>query len=149
MVGTYLLIKIISIMVNKIILVGHVGRDPEVRRMENNLVCARFSLATSERWNKDGNKTEHTEWHNVVLWRTMAEVAEKYVRKGTLLYIEGKIRSNSYEDKDGIKRYSTNIVGETMNILTPKSNGNQNQQIIPPEPPSAPIELVPPEDLPF
>jgi len=138
-------------MVNKIILVGHVGKDPEVRHMDNNLVCARFSLATNERWTKDGNKTEHTEWHNVVLWRGLAEVAEKYVRKGTLLYIEGKIRSRTYDDKEGIKRYAIDVIADTMNILTPKSDGGTVQHPISPlsEPPETPNDAVPPEDLPF
>ena len=138
-------------MVNKIILVGHVGKDPEVRHLENNLVCARFSLATNERWSKDGNKTEHTEWHNIVMWRSLAEVAEKYIRKGTLLYIEGKIRSRTYDDKEGIKRFAIDVVADTMNILTPKSDGVLAQQPTAPMPElsETPIDPPPPDDLPF
>ena len=139
-------------MVNKVILLGHVGKDPEIRHMDNNLVLARFSLATTERWNnKDGNRMEHTEWHNIVMWRSLAEVAEKYIRKGSLLYIEGKIRSRSYDDKDGIKRYTTEVIAETMNILTPKSSGTSAQQQTVPlqELAETPIDLVPPDDLPF
>ena len=112
-------------MVNKVILLGHVGKDPEVRHMDNNLVMARFTLATNERWVKDGNKTEITEWHNIVMWKNLAEIAEKYVRKGSLLYIEGKIRSRSYDDKDGIKRYITEILADTMQLLGSKPDGAQ------------------------
>ena len=104
-------------MVNKVILVGYVGKDPEITHMDNNLVRARFSLATNERWVKDGNKTEVTEWHNIVMWKYLAELAEKYVRKGSLLYVEGKIRSRSYDDKDGVKRYITEILADGMNFI--------------------------------
>jgi single-strand DNA-binding protein len=143
-------------MVNKVILLGHVGRDPEVRHMDNNLVTARFTLATSERWNKDGNRTEHTEWHNIVMWRGMAEVAEKYVRKGSLLYIEGRLRSRSYDDKDGVKRYVTEVIADTMNLVGPRPEGGQAApaRSTPQVAPIPPIETtgldsVPPDDLPF
>ena len=113
-------------MVNKVILLGYVGKDPEIRHMDNSLVVAKFTLATNERWvNKDGNRTEHTEWHNIVMWRNLAEIAEKYVRKGSLLYIEGKIQSRTYDDKDGIKRYTIDIVADTMQLAGPKSEGGQ------------------------
>ena len=127
-------------MVNKVFLLGHVGKDPEIRHMDNNLVMARFTLATNERWIKDGNKTEHTEWHNIVMWRGLAEIAEKYVRKGSLLYIEGRLRSRSYDDKDGIKRYVTEILADSMNLVGPKAEGAQAP---PPPPPDTP------DDLPF
>ena len=108
-------------MVNKVILMGYAGKDPEVSHMDNNLVRARFSLATNERWvNKEGNRTEHTEWHNIVMWRNLAEIAEKYVRKGSLLYIEGRISSRTYDDKDGIKRYVYEIVADEMKIIGSK-----------------------------
>ena len=113
-------------MVNKVILLGYVGKDPEVRHMDNNLIVSRFTLATNERWvNRDGNKTEHTEWHNIVMWRGLAETAEKYVRKGSLLYIEGRIQSRTYDDKDGIKRYAIDIVADTMQLVGPKPEGGQ------------------------
>ena len=112
-------------MVNKVILLGYVGKDPEIRHIDNNLVRAQFSLATSERWvNKDGSKSEHTEWHNIVVWRNLAELAEKYVRKGSLLYIEGKIQSRSYDDKDGVKRYVIEIVADTMQFVGPGPGTN-------------------------
>ena len=143
-------------MVNKVILLGHVGRDPEVRRMDNNLTMARFTLATTERWNKDGNRTEHTEWHNIVMWRGLAEVAEKYVRKGSMLYIEGRFRSRSYDDKDGIKRYTTEILADSMNLIGPRTEGQQSSpaQTTPQAEVSMPsIETTnlesAPDDLPF
>ena len=141
-------------MVNKVILMGNVGKDPEVRHMDNNLVVARFPLATSEYWNKDGNRTEHTEWHNIVMWRGLAEIAEKYVRKGSMIYIEGRLRSRSYDDKDGIKRYITEILADVMNLVGSKREGTQ--QTTPqaePQATSTPTNLdldsVPPDDLPF
>ncbi len=106
--------------INKVILVGNVGKDPEVHYVEENLPVARFSLATSEKGyqTKDGRQIpDRTEWHNIVVWRRLAEVVEKYVRKGTQLYLEGKIRTRSYEDKDGIKRYSTEIVVDVLQLL--------------------------------
>ena len=112
-------------MVNKIILLGNVGKDPEVRHMDNNMVVARFSLATTERWSKDGNKSEHTEWHNIVMWRELAKIAEKYVRKGSLIYIEGKLRTRTYDDKDGVKRYVTEVLADTMNFVGPKQDLGQ------------------------
>jgi len=138
-------------MVNKIILVGHVGKDPEVRHLDNNLVCARFSLATKERWSKDGNKTEHTEWHNIVMWRSLADIAEKYVRKGNMVYIEGKVRSRSYDDKDGIKRTVVDVIADTMTLLGSKPDNTSVLQPTTPlnEPPEATMDTLPPEDLPF
>ena len=115
-------------MINKVILLGNVGRDPEVRYLDNGVVVTKFPLATSETYtNKSGDKVTNTEWHNVVLWRKLAEVAEKWVKKGTPLYIEGKIRSRSYEDKDGNKRYITEIVADNMQMLGRKSEDQSSQ----------------------
>ena len=103
--------------VNKVILIGHVGKDPEVRYLDGGVALARFSLATNESYkNKEGQKVEQTEWHNIVLWRGLAEIAEKYVRKGKMLYIEGKIRSRSYGDENN-KKYITEIIGDSMTML--------------------------------
>lgn len=107
--------------VNKVILVGRLGKDPETRHLESGAAVTNFSMATSETY-KDrvsGDKKEVTEWHNVVLWRGLAEVAEKYLKKGDMVYIEGKLRTRSWE-KDGITRYTTEVVGDNMNMLTPK-----------------------------
>ena len=108
--------------VNKVILVGHLGKDPELRYLEGNVSVASFPLATSETFNKDGKKVEQTEWHNVVMWRGLADVAAKYLTKGRLVYIEGKLRTRSYEDKEGIRRYTTEIVAESFNILGRRSD---------------------------
>ena len=103
--------------INKVILVGHLGKDPELRYLEGNVSVASFPLATSETFNKDGKKVEQTEWHNIVMWRGLADVASKYLTKGRLVYIEGKLRTRSYEDKEGVRRYTTEIVAESFNIL--------------------------------
>ena len=111
--------------INKVILVGNVGKDPEVHYVEENLPVARFPLATSDKGykTKDGRQIpDRTEWHNVVVWRRLAEVVEKYVKKGTQLYLEGKIKTRSYEDKDGIKRYSTEIVVDVLQLLGSRSD---------------------------
>ncbi|SKB87105.1 single-strand DNA-binding protein [Sphingobacterium nematocida] len=108
--------------VNKVILVGHLGKDPELRYLEGNVSVASFPLATSETFNKDGKKVEQTEWHNVVMWRGLADVAAKYLTKGRLVYIEGKLRTRSYEDKEGVRRYTTEIVAESFNILGRRSD---------------------------
>lgn len=104
--------------VNKVILIGNLGRDPEIRQLESGAKVATFSLATTESYkNKEGNKIEQTEWHNIVLWRGLAEVAEKYLKKGNTIYVEGKIRTRSWDDKEGNKRYTTEIVGDNMTMI--------------------------------
>lgn len=115
--------------VNKVIIVGRLGKDPEVRHLESGASVANFPVATSEVY-KDrntGERKEQTEWHNVVLWRGLAEIAEKYLNKGDMVYIEGKLRTRSWE-KDGVTRYTTEIVGDNMTMLSPKgtSEGGGN-----------------------
>lgn len=111
--------------VNKVILVGNVGKDPEVRYIDSGAAVANFSLATSETYkNKNGERVTNTEWHNIVLWRGLAEIAEKYVKKGTQLYIEGKIRTRSYDDQNGNKRYITEIIGDNMKMLSKAQSDN-------------------------
>jgi len=113
--------------VNKIILLGNVGKDPEVRYFENGGAVANFTLATTERGYTAANGTQipdRTEWHNIVLWRGLAEVAEKYVKKGLKLYIEGKIRTRSYDDANGNKRYVTEIYGDVMEMLDKKQDSS-------------------------
>lgn len=110
--------------VNKVILVGRLGKDPEVRNLDNGAVVANFSIATSESY-KDrttGEKKEITEWHNIVLWRGLAEIAQKYLRKGDMVFIEGKLRTRSWE-KDGVTRYTTEVVADNMTMLSPKTSG--------------------------
>jgi len=103
--------------VNKVILIGNVGKDPEVKVLENGVRVANFPLATTEIYKKDGNRLEQTEWHNIVLWRGLAEVTEKIVKKGATVYIEGKLRSRTWEDKDKVKRYSVEVVADTLTLL--------------------------------
>ena len=105
-------------MINKVILVGNVGADPEVRTLDNGVKCARIRLATTERvYNKEKNESKDvTEWHSITLWRGLADVVDKYVRKGSQLYIEGKLRTREYE-KNGVKCYATEIVGEELKML--------------------------------
>lgn len=106
-------------MVNKVILVGNVGIDPEVRTTESGVKVARVRLATTERlFDRASNETkEHTEWHTITLWRGLADVVDRYVRKGTQLYIEGRLRTREWMDKDNNKRYTTEILADTMNLL--------------------------------
>lgn len=113
--------------INKVILVGHLGKDPEVRNLEGGKKVANFSLATSESYNnKEGKRIEQTEWHNIAVWGGLADVAEKYLTKGRQVYLEGKIRSRSYDDKEGVKRYTTEIVGDTFTMLGKKEEGSSN-----------------------
>lgn len=110
---------------NKVMLIGNVGKDPDVRYLDNGVAVATFPLATTERGYRLQNGTEvpeRTDWHNIVLWRGLAEVAEKYVHKGDKLYIEGKIKSRSYDDQNGVKRYRTEIFADNMEMLTPKGS---------------------------
>ncbi|WP_231460524.1 MULTISPECIES: single-stranded DNA-binding protein [unclassified Pedobacter] len=113
--------------INKVILVGHLGKDPEVRHLDGGVTVASFPLATSETYNKDGKRVEQTEWHNIVLWRGLAEVASKYLQKGKLVYIEGKLRTRSFEDKEKVKKYVTEIVAENFTMLGRKSDFEPGQ----------------------
>jgi len=103
--------------VNKVILVGHVGRDPETKHLDKGVAVSNFSLATTENYiAKTGEKVSNTEWHNIVVWRGLAEVVEKYVKKGSQLYIEGRLKTRNYE-KDGIKHYLTEIYADELQLL--------------------------------
>ena len=111
--------------VNKIILLGHIGKDPEVRHLESGKAVANFSLATSETYkNKQGEKVTNTEWHNIVLWSPLAEIAERFLKKGGQVYIEGKLTTRSWDDKDGNKRYTTEVVGRELTLLGGKSESS-------------------------
>ena len=119
--------------VNKVILVGNLGKDPEVKYLDNGVAVANFSLATTEKYkNKEGEKVSQTEWHNIVLWRGLAEVAEKYLKKGASVYIEGKIKTRKWEDKEGNTRYNTEILADNMTMLGGKKDSQENQ-INPPQ----------------
>jgi len=110
--------------VNKVILVGNVGKDPEVKHLDKGVAVANFSLATTENYlAKNGEKVSTTEWHNIVVWRGLAEFAEKYITKGKQLYIEGRLRTRSWDDKEGNKRYTTEIYADTVQMLGRKEDG--------------------------
>ncbi len=140
--------------VNKAIVVGNVGRDPEVRYLDKDVAVANFTLATTERGYTMQNGTQvpdKTEWHNIVAWRGLATLAEKYIKKGSQIYVEGKIQTRSWE-KDGIKRYTTEIVAEEIQLLGKKPEGGEH----PATPttvaaPPADMQAPPPaeDDLPF
>lgn len=121
---------------NKVMLIGNVGKDPEVRYLENNPApqgtnpkVAQFTLATTERFrDRNGEVRENTEWHNIVAWRGLADLAEKYIRKGSQLYIEGRIRTRSWNDQAGAKQYRTEIVADSIQLLGRKSDNPASQQ---------------------
>ena len=124
--------------VNKAILIGNLGADPELRYTPSGSAVANFNIATTEKWkDKDGQSQERTEWHRIILWNRQAEIAKEYLRKGSPVYIEGRIQNRSYEDKDGIKRYVTEIVAQRMQFLGGRSE---------PGPSSGPSEPPPPPD---
>ncbi|MBR6760008.1 MAG: single-stranded DNA-binding protein [Alistipes sp.] len=149
-------------MINKVILVGNVGMDPEVRTTESGVKMARLRLATTERYtDRQTNETkEMTEWHTIILWRGLANVVDSYVKKGSQIYIEGRLRTREWTDKDNIKRYSTEILADDMKLLgrrgdnqqsgTPVSTSAQTQPQQAVSQPATPV--VPqddPDDLPF
>jgi single-strand DNA-binding protein len=136
--------------VNKVILVGHVGKDPEVKYLEGNTAVAKFSLATTETYkNKEGNKVESTEWHNIVMWNKLAEIVEKYVRKGKQLYIEGKIRTRTYGEGEN-KKYFTEIIADQMTMLGSKNDSNNGSQLSSGSATEVPMpSSAPTDDLPF
>ena len=157
-------------MINKVILIGNVGQDPEIRYtgdVNNGTKVATFRVATTERYrDRSGNLQEHTEWHSIVVWRNTADVVEKYVKKGTQVYIEGRLRSRSWDDQSGNKRYVTEIVADTLQLLGRKPEGQQGgyqaqpqqptyqQQAYQPQPaqpvqPKPAVEDMPDDDLPF
>jgi len=115
--------------VNKVILIGRLGKDPEVRHLESGAVVANFPMATSETYkDKSGNRQEITEWHNIVLWRGLAEVAEKYLTKGKLIYLEGKLKTRKWQDKDENTRYTTEVVADQMTMLGGKGDNDQSDE---------------------
>ncbi len=110
--------------INKVVLIGNLGRDPDVQMIEGDIPVAKFSLATTEVRKINGRVTPETEWHSVVLWRGLAELAQKYLRKGSQVYVEGKLRTRNWEDKDKIRRYHTDIIADNLIILDKKKDSN-------------------------
>ncbi len=111
--------------INKVILLGNVGKDPEIRFVESQTPVCTLAIATSETYtNRTGEKVTNTEWHNVVLWRNLASLAEKYIRKGDMIYVEGKIRTRTYNDKDGNKKYVTEIIADNIQLTGKKQSSS-------------------------
>ncbi len=144
--------------VNKVILVGNVGKDPDVRHLEGGVTVARFPLATNETYtDKSGQRVTQTEWHNIVVWRGQAEIAEKYIKSGKLLYVEGRLRTNTYEDKEtGAKKYFTEVYCTTFRFLGPSpSDGTTKDERTSDQSPSnsqkddESLMPQPEDDLPF
>lgn len=139
---------------NKAMLIGNVGQDPDVRYIEKGVAVASVRLATTERGYRMQNGTEvpdRTEWHSIILWRSLAEIVEKYVKKGDKLYVEGSIHSRSYDDKNGVKRYVTEIWADRMELLSPKSQDAAAPAAAPAQPAAAPAPEAKSnaEDMPF
>jgi single-strand DNA-binding protein len=138
--------------VNKVILIGNLGADPELRYTPSGAAVANFNIATTEKWkDKDGQLQEKTEWHRVILWARQAEIAKEYLRKGSSVYIEGRLQNRNYEDKDGIKRYVTEIIGQRMQLLGGRGGGGSSENSGGPSgPPPPPGNLEnEDDDLPF
>ncbi len=111
-------------MINKVILVGRLGRDPELRYTHSGTPVANFSVATDERWTKEGETQTRTEWHNIVAWSRLGEICNEYLRKGKLVYIEGRIQTREWEDRDGNKRRTTEVVASEMKMLSGRGDGD-------------------------
>jgi len=111
--------------VNRVMLIGNLGKDPDVQYLEGNIAVAKFSLATTETYkDRAGKLISQTEWHTVVLWRGLAELAQKYLHKGSLVYIEGRLRTRSWEDKEGNKKFATEVVGDNLIMLDKRTDGH-------------------------
>jgi single-strand DNA-binding protein len=136
-------------MLNKVILIGRLGRDPETRFMANGEAVCNFSVATSEKYtDKNGQRQEATEWHNVTMYRKLAEIAGQYLKQGSQVYIEGKIKSRKYTDKNGVERTAYEIIANEMKMLGGNSQATQEQPKRE-QAPAAPVEDVDDDDLPF
>lgn len=140
--------------VNKVTLIGNLGKDPDVQTLEGNIAVAKFPLATTESYkDRSGKQLSHTEWHNVVLWRGLAELAQKYLHKGSLVYIEGRLKTRSWEDKAGVKKFITEVVGDNLVMLDKKMDETRSHDTSDPIPGFNNDELPPlgepATDLPF
>lgn len=139
--------------VNRVILVGNLGQDPELKYTPSGVAVTSVSLATNEMWkDKDGNRQERTEWHRVVMWQRLAEIVGEYLKKGSKIYVEGRLQTRSWEDKDGQKRYMTEVVAENMTMLDSKGGDSGGSSSAPPQmesPPASDADVVEEDDLPF
>jgi len=140
--------------VNKVILIGNLGKDPEIRNLESGVKLARFSLATTETFkDKEGNKTDHTEWHNIVMWRGLADIAERFLKKGNTIFVEGRIRTRQWQDENNNTRYTTEIQADNMTMLGGRRDfdsspapSQANSQVMEDQPKN---DDGPEDDLPF
>jgi single-strand DNA-binding protein len=143
--------------VNKVILKGNLGKDPDVRHLENGATVANFPIATSENYKdrKTGEKVSQTEWHNIVVWRGLADITERYLKKGDKVYIEGKLRTRSWQDQDGNTKYTTEIIADNLTMLGKSSDNSttpQSQPVVATRRPAQNEDFSGPddsEDLPF
>jgi single-strand DNA-binding protein len=140
--------------VNRVMLIGNLGKDPDIQVLEGNIAVAKFPLATTETFkDRTGKLVSQTEWHTVVLWRGLAELAQKYLHKGSLVYIEGRLKTRSWEDKEGVKKYATEVVGDNLIMLDKRAEGTGRSDVSD-NLTSYPGDDLPPigepnEDLPF
>ncbi|MBU0481409.1 MAG: single-stranded DNA-binding protein [Proteobacteria bacterium] len=134
-------------MINKAILIGNLGGDPEMRYTQSGSAVANFNLATTETWTKDGKKEEKTEWHRIVAFQRLGEICGEYLSKGSRVYIEGKIQTRQWEDRDGNKRYTTEIVAREMKMLSPRGSGGDQMPSYNDEPPLPEPSMG--DDVPF
>jgi single-strand DNA-binding protein len=135
-------------MINKVILIGNLGADPEVRYTQNGTAVANFRIATTETWKREGEKEEQTEWHRIVTFGRLAEICGEYLSKGSKVYIEGRLQTRKWEDRDGNPRYTTEVVAREMKMLSPRGEGGQAGGYKDEEPP---LPDIPPmeDDVPF
>jgi single-strand DNA-binding protein len=116
--------------VNRVMLIGNLGKDPDIQQLEGNIAVAKFPLATTETFkDRTGKLVSQTEWHTVVLWRGLAELAQKYLHKGSLVYIEGRLKTRSWEDKEGVKKFMTEVVGDNLIMLDKRADGTAKTDV--------------------
>src|SRR4029077_16142389 len=133
--------------VNRVMLIGNLGKDPDIQFLEGNIAVAKFSLATTESYkDKNGKLMSQTEWHTVVLWRGLAELAQKYLHKGSLVYIEGRLKTRSWEDKDHNKKFATEVVGDNLIMLDKRAEAGQHGGDLEGMPGATDIDIPPPAD---
>ena len=136
--------------VNRVMLIGNLGKDPDIQFLEGNIAVAKFSLATTETYkDRSGKLISQTEWHTVVLWRGLAELAQKYLHRGSLVYIEGRLKTRSWEDNEGNKKFATEIVGDNLIMLDKRSEGSDIHEAHPGDELPPPASESSDERLPF
>ena len=140
--------------VNRVMLIGNLGKDPDIQFLEGNIAIAKFTLATTESFkDRSGRLVSQTEWHTVILWRGLAQLAKKYLHKGSMVYVKGKLKTRSWEDREGNSKFATEIVGDNLIILDKKTDGSSDdsdgETYLPDDAPKPPIDEYGDEKLPF